>query len=111
MALPSGRNPATLGNAGGLRRGGRGDRNRARNGSHAERVTVPASNVVEVSTSLPWTDLVALPEVYATAWAGLHQDLGLLPGQTVSFFGSAFVLGTSEFPLAEIPARRDDRQG
>jgi hypothetical protein len=31
---------------------------------------VPASNVVEVSTSLTWTDLVVLPEVYATAWAG-----------------------------------------
>ena len=42
---------------------------RTRNGSYAELVTVPASNVVAVSTSLPWTDLVALPEVYATAWA------------------------------------------
>ena len=46
-----------------------GGMGRTRNGSYAELVTVPASNVVEVSTSLPWTDLVALPEVYATAWA------------------------------------------
>ena len=136
-----------------------GGMGRTRNGSYAELVTVPASNVVEVSTSLPWTDLVALPEVYATAWAGLRQNLDLRPGQTVlirgatsalgqaavnvaaeqgatvlattrspdraallerigattvliddlpsgvqfSFYGSAFVLGSSEFPLTEIP--------
>src|SRR6266702_6836805 len=57
-----------------------GGMGRTRNGSYAELVTVPASNVVPVSTSLSWTDLVALPEVYATAWAGLHQHLGRRPG-------------------------------
>lgn len=45
-----------------------GGMGRTRNGSYAELVTVPASNVVPVSTSLSWTDLVALPEVYPTAW-------------------------------------------
>ena len=64
-----------------------GGMGRTRNGSYAELVTVPASNVVEVSTSLPWTDLVALPEVYATAWAGLRQNLDLRPGQTVLIRG------------------------
>ena len=54
-----------------------GGMGRTRNGSYAELVTVPASNVVPVTTSLSWTDLVALPEVYATAWAGLYQNLGL----------------------------------
>src|SRR5580693_1100335 len=52
-----------------------GGMGRTRDGSYAELVTVPAGNVVEVNTSLPWTDLAALPEVYATAWAGLHQNL------------------------------------
>ena len=56
-----------------------GGMGRTRNGSYAELVTVPASNVVAVTTSLPWTDLVALPEVYATAWAGLRQNLDLRP--------------------------------
>jgi NADPH2:quinone reductase len=58
-----------------------GGMGRIRNGSYAQLVTVPASNVVPVSTSLPWTDLAALPEVYATAWAGLHQNLRLAAGK------------------------------
>ena len=52
-----------------------GGMGRTRNGSYAELVTVPASNLVEVSTSLPWTDLVALPEVYATAWPACARTL------------------------------------
>ena len=52
-----------------------GGMGRTRNGSYAELVTVPASNVVQVSTSLPWTDLAALPEVYATAWQACARTL------------------------------------
>src|SRR5215471_1935550 len=74
-----------------------GGMGRTRNGSYAELVTVPASNVVEVSTSLPWTDLVALPEVYATAWAGLRQNLDLRPGQSVLIRG-ATVIATTRRP-------------
>ena len=48
-----------------------GGMGRTRNGSYAELVAVPASNVVPVTSSLSWTDLVALSEVYSTAWAGL----------------------------------------
>src|ERR1700740_2333574 len=70
-----------------------GGMGRTRNGSYAELVTVPAGNVVPVSTSLPWTDLVALPEVYATAWAGLNQNLGLENGQTVLVRGATSSLG------------------
>src|SRR5580693_3875402 len=77
-----------------------GGMGRTRNGSYAELVTVPASNVVSVSTSLPWTDLVALPEVYATAWAGLHQNLGLRPGQTVLVRGGTSALGQAAVNVA-----------
>jgi NADPH:quinone reductase len=73
---------------------------RTRNGSYAELVAVPASNVVPVSTSLSWTDLVALPEVYATAWAGLHQNLGLRPGQTVLVRGATSSLGQAAVNIA-----------
>src|ERR1700730_8178202 len=45
-----------------------GGMGRTRNGSYAELVTVPATNVVPVTTTLAWTQLVAVPEVYATAW-------------------------------------------
>jgi len=77
-----------------------GGMGRIRNGSYAELVTVPASNVVEVSTSLPWTDLVALPEVYATAWAGLRHNLDLRPGQTVLIRGATSALGQAAVNVA-----------
>src|SRR5579872_6455511 len=77
-----------------------GGMGRTRNGSYAELVTVPASNVVEVKTSLPWTDLVALPEVYATAWAGLRQNLGLRRGQTVLVRGATSALGQAAVNVA-----------
>ena len=77
-----------------------GGMGRTRNGSYAELVTVPASNVIPVSTALPWTDLVALPEVYATAWAGLHQNLGLQPGQTVLVRGATSALGQAAVNIA-----------
>ena len=77
-----------------------GGMGRTRNGSYAELVTVPASNVVQVSTSLPWTDLVALPEVYATAWAGLRQNLDLRPGQTVLIRGATSALGQAAVNVA-----------
>jgi NADPH:quinone reductase-like Zn-dependent oxidoreductase len=77
-----------------------GGMGRTRNGSYAELVTVPASNVVEVSTSLPWTDLAAVPEVYATAWAGLRQNLDLRPGQSVLIRGATSALGQAAVNVA-----------
>ena len=95
QADPSGR--LTAGTAVVAILGGMG---RTRNGSYAELVTVPAGNVVPVRTSLPWTDLVALPEVYATAWAGLHQNLGLRPGHTVLVRGATSALGQAAVNVA-----------
>jgi NADPH:quinone reductase len=77
-----------------------GGMGRTRNGCYAELVTVPGSNVVAVSTSLPWTDLAAVPEVYATAWAGLRQNLDLRPGQTVLIRGATSALGQAAVNVA-----------
>jgi len=77
-----------------------GGMGRTRNGSYAELVTVPATNVVQVRTSLPWTDLVALPEVYATAWAGLYQNLEVRPGQAVLIRGATSALGQAAVNVA-----------
>jgi NADPH2:quinone reductase len=77
-----------------------GGMGRTRNGSYAELVTVPAGNVAPVSTSLSWTDVVALPEVYATAWAGLNQNLGLESGQTVLVRGATSSLGQAAVNVA-----------
>jgi NADPH:quinone reductase len=56
--------------------------------------------VVAGSTSLPWTDLAAVPEVYATAWAGLRQNLDLRPGQTVLIRGATSALGQAAVNVA-----------
>jgi NADPH:quinone reductase-like Zn-dependent oxidoreductase len=77
-----------------------GGMGRSRNGSYAELVTVPATNVVPVSTTLSWTDLATLPEVYATAWAGLHQNLAIEPGQTVLIRGATSALGQAAVNVA-----------
>ena len=42
----------------------------------------------------------ALPQVYATAWAGLHQNPGLAPGQTVLVRGATSSLGQAAVNVA-----------
>jgi NADPH:quinone reductase-like Zn-dependent oxidoreductase len=95
-----------------------GGMGRARNGSYAELVTVPAPNVVPVRTSLDWTSLVAIPEVYATAWSALFGNLDLRPGQTVLVRGATSALGQAAVNIAAgagvtvlASTRRADRAG
>src|SRR5579872_712422 len=45
-----------------------GGMGRAFNGSYAEFTNVPAANVVAFESDLPWEELAAIPESYATAW-------------------------------------------
>lgn len=77
-----------------------GGMGRTRNGSYAELVTVPATNVVAVRASLDWADLAAVPEVYATAWSGLFGNLDLRPGETVVVRGATSSLGQAAVNLA-----------
>ena len=77
-----------------------GGMGRSRNGTYAEMVTVPATNTVRVETSLSWTDLVAIPEVYATAWSGLRTLLGVLGGETVLVRGATSAVGQAAVNLA-----------
>ena len=76
-----------------------GGMGRTRNGSYAELVTVPASNVVAVHSKLPWADLAAVPEVYATAWSALHGNLDLRPGATLLVRGATSSLGQAAVNL------------
>jgi NADPH:quinone reductase-like Zn-dependent oxidoreductase len=78
-----------------------GGMGRTRNGSYAERVTVPATNVAAVdSPSLDWPVLAAVPEVYATAWTGLYSNLSLRPGRSVLVRGATSSLGQAAVNLA-----------
>jgi NADPH:quinone reductase len=77
-----------------------GGMGRTRNGSYAELVTVPASNVAPVDADLPWPVLAAVPEVYATAWSGLRDNLDLRAGQSVLVRGATSALGQAAVSIA-----------
>jgi NADPH:quinone reductase len=70
------------------------------NGSYAELVAVPRSNVAAVRTELSWTDLAAIPESYATAWTALVGILELKAGQTVIIRGATSALGQASVNVA-----------
>ncbi|MET7608456.1 zinc-binding dehydrogenase [Streptomyces avermitilis] len=77
-----------------------GGMGRTRNGSYAELVTVPATNVAAVNSSLGWAELAAIPEVYATAWNGLFGNLDLRSGERVLVRGATSSLGQAAVNLA-----------
>lgn len=77
-----------------------GGMGRTRNGSYAELVTVPATNVAVVNSSLGWAELAAVPEVYATAWYGLFGNLDLRLGERVLVRGATSSLGQAAVNLA-----------
>jgi NADPH:quinone reductase-like Zn-dependent oxidoreductase len=77
-----------------------GGMGRAINGSYAEYVCVPATNVAPLRLTLPWAELAAIPESYATAWACLHDCLDLQSGQTLLIRGASSALGQAATNIA-----------
>lgn len=77
-----------------------GGMGRTINGSYAEFTRVPASNVAAIATSLPWSELAAIPESYATAWCSLHDNLRVEAGQTLLVRGATSALGQAAMNLA-----------
>ncbi len=69
-------------------------------GSYAEYVCVPAGHVVPLRTELPWEELAAIPESYATAWTCLHRNLALAPGGTLLVRGATSALGQAALNIA-----------
>ena len=77
-----------------------GGMGRSVNGSYAELVSVPASNLVAVETDLPWDELAAIPESYATAWTSLIGIMALAKDQTVLVRGATSALGQAAVNIA-----------
>ena len=77
-----------------------GGMGRSLNGSYAELVRVPASNVAAITSDLPWEALAAIPESYATAWTALIGILALAPDQTVAIRGATSALGQAAVNIA-----------
>ena len=77
-----------------------GEMGRSINGSYAELTSVPASNVVAVKTDLPWEELAAIPESYATAWTSLSGILNVTARQNVAIRGATSALGQAAVNIA-----------
>jgi NADPH:quinone reductase-like Zn-dependent oxidoreductase len=77
-----------------------GGMGRTINGSYAEYTRVPSSHVVPIESGLPWEELAAIPEVYATAWSALFGNLGLAAGQKLLIRGATSSLGQAALNIA-----------
>jgi NADPH:quinone reductase-like Zn-dependent oxidoreductase len=77
-----------------------GGMGRTRNGSYAEYVVVPRSNVYALDRILPWAELAALPESYSTAWIALFDNLRLEQSHTLVIRGATSALGQAALNLA-----------
>nr|WP_232000622.1 TMEM175 family protein [Mycobacterium kyorinense] len=70
------------------------------NGSYAEYTRVRAGNVALIESDLPWSQLAALPETYATAWTCLFRNLKLTTGQTLVIRGATSSFGQAALKMA-----------
>jgi NADPH:quinone reductase len=70
------------------------------NGSYAEYTRVRASNVALIESDLPWSQLAALPETYATAWTCLFRNINLAQGQTILIRGATSSFGQAAVKMS-----------
>ncbi|MFB8107312.1 NAD(P)H-quinone oxidoreductase [Streptomyces sp. NPDC056007] len=87
-------------------------------GGYAEKVNVPAGQVLPVPEGVSVTDAAALPEVTATVWSNLFMDGGnatrsnvfmvahLRPGETLLVHGGSSGIGTMAIQLAKAVGAR-----
>ena len=70
------------------------------NGSYAEYTRAPASNVALIEANLPWAELAAIPETYATAWTCLFRNLEIQKGQLLVIRGATSSFGQAALKMA-----------
>jgi NADPH2:quinone reductase len=83
-----------------------GGMGRSIDGSYAELAQVPSGNVVAIKSDLPWPDMAAIPESYATAWTALNDNLALAAGQTIVIRGATSALGQAAVNIAAYAGAR-----
>ncbi len=69
-------------------------------GGHAERVAVPAGQLMTVPGSLSWAEAAAVPEAALTAWTNLVAEGGLAAGEIVLVTGASGGVGSFAVQLA-----------
>jgi len=69
-------------------------------GGYAEKVAVPAGQVMAVPAGVDLVTAAALPEVAATVWSNVFMVAGLRPDETLLVHGGAGGIGTFAIQLA-----------
>jgi putative PIG3 family NAD(P)H quinone oxidoreductase len=69
-------------------------------GGYAERVAVPAGQLLPVPVGVPLIEAAALPEVTCTVWSNVFQLAALQPGEVLLVHGGTSGIGTMALQLA-----------
>ncbi|MER6395864.1 NAD(P)H-quinone oxidoreductase [Kitasatospora sp. NPDC001603] len=75
-------------------------------GGYAQRVAVPAGQLLPVPKGLDLEQAAALPEVASTVWSNVFLVAHLRPGETVLLHGGASGIGTMAIQLAKAVGAR-----
>ncbi|EFG64943.1 NAD(P)H-quinone oxidoreductase [Streptomyces sp. SPB074] len=70
-------------------------------GGYAEKVAVPAGQLLPVPEGVDLVDAAALPEVVCTVWSNVFMVAGLRPGETLLVHGGSSGIGTMAIQLAK----------
>jgi len=70
------------------------------NGSYAQYTRALATNVALIESDLPWAELAAIPETYATAWTCLYRNLEIKKGHTLLVRGGSSSFGQAAIKMA-----------
>jgi putative PIG3 family NAD(P)H quinone oxidoreductase len=70
-------------------------------GGYAERIAVPAGQLLPVPDGVSLVDAAALPEVVCTVWSNVFMAAGLRPGEVLLVHGGSSGIGTMAIQLAK----------
>lgn len=70
-------------------------------GGYAEKVAVPAGQLLPIPAGVSLTDAASLPEVASTVWSNVFMTANLQPGQTLLVHGGGSGIGTMAIQLAK----------
>ncbi|GAA3379378.1 NAD(P)H-quinone oxidoreductase [Streptomyces racemochromogenes] len=75
-------------------------------GGYAQRVAVPAGQLLPVPEGVDLVTAAALPEVVATVWSNVFMVAGLRPGETLLVHGGSSGIGTMAIQLGKAVGAR-----
>ncbi|MGW7103700.1 NAD(P)H-quinone oxidoreductase [Streptomyces sp. NPDC054838] len=75
-------------------------------GGYAERVAVPAGQLLPVPAGVDLVTAAALPEVVTTVWSNVFMVAGLRPGETLLVHGGSSGIGTMAIQLGKAVGAR-----